>query len=118
MGCGRKEPLTDPTLTNIFRLALRSGKCGGRIQSGEEPSSRKAIDAAFIVAIFRVYLYRSIASLTEGRHPDRPIQHVSSLIVCYCQEDAVWKNSITVGVTHPWYQTLLCRMVFPTNGIA
>jgi len=66
MGCGRKEPLTDPTLTNIFCLALRSGKCGGRIRSGEESSSRKAVGAALIVAIFRVYLYGSIASLTEG----------------------------------------------------
>jgi hypothetical protein len=57
----RKERLTDPTITNILRHALRQEENGGKDAQPRRAVIEKIVDAILIGAIFLIYLYASLA---------------------------------------------------------
>ncbi len=61
----RKEDLTDPTITNILRHALRPGEHREEKTIQRRVVAEKAVDAVLVVAILLVYLYASLASSVD-----------------------------------------------------
>ncbi len=57
----RKENLTDPTITNVFRHALRPRDHGEKTTTRRRGIVEKVTDAVLAVVIFLIYLYASLA---------------------------------------------------------
>jgi peptidoglycan biosynthesis protein MviN/MurJ (putative lipid II flippase) len=57
----RKENLTDPTITNIFRHALRLRDHGEKTTTRRRAIFEKVVDTVLAVVIFLIYLYASLA---------------------------------------------------------
>ena len=57
----RKENLTDPTITNIFRHALRPRDHGEKTTTRRRAIFEKVVDTVLAVVIFLIYLYASLA---------------------------------------------------------
>ncbi len=57
----RKENLTDPTITNIFRHALRLRDHGEKTPTLRRAIFEKVVDTVLAVVIFLIYLYASLA---------------------------------------------------------
>ena len=57
----RKENLTDPTITNVFRHALRPRDHGEKTTTRRRVIVEKVTDAVLAVVIFLIYLYASHA---------------------------------------------------------
>ena len=57
----RKENLTDPTITNVFRHALRLRDHGEKTTTRRRVVVEKVIDAALLVTIFLIYISASLA---------------------------------------------------------